>query len=136
MKQRFNIENEKIETGFSAPENYFNKLEVNIQNKISQKPQASWISRHKYVLSGITASVIGVSIWLFQPNTTTIITTQENPDYALYINENIEDFDDELIYESYAEASNTTSARAAEDEVYSSYLIEDDIDENTLIDEL
>ncbi len=136
MKQKFNIENDKIKSGFSAPNNYFTELEVNIQQRISQK-KASFFNRYKYVLSGVATCVIGVSIWFIQATeNNTIIAPQPTPNYALYINDNIEDFDEELIYESYAEASNTTSARAAEDEVYSSYLIDNDIDENTLMDEL
>ncbi|MFM7023801.1 MAG: hypothetical protein ACKOXB_12595 [Flavobacteriales bacterium] len=139
MNQKFNIDNGKIKPGFSVPENYFNELEVNIQNKIS-RPQKPWISRYKYVVSGAATAIIGVTVWWLQPNPVAPVAVKVAPvqstDYALYINENIEEFDDDLLYESYAEASTPTSARAAEDEAYSSYLIDEDIDENTLIDEL
>ncbi|MCX6181308.1 MAG: hypothetical protein NT150_05240 [Bacteroidetes bacterium] len=137
MNQKFNIENDKIDSGFSAPNNYFNELEVAIQNRISQPQKVSFFNRYKYALSGVATCIIGLSLWLLQPQkSSTTIAPQQTLDYAMYINDNIEEFDEELIYESYAEASNTTSARAAEDEVYSSYLIDNDIDENTLMDEL
>jgi hypothetical protein len=134
MNQKFNIENEKRDAGFSVPDNFFNELEVNIQNRISSAPKKSWIIRYKYILSGAAASIIAASLWLLQPNNTSPADpTPEKIDYTLYINDNIEEFDDDLIYESYAEASNP---KALEEDVYKAYLIDEEMDDNALTDEL
>ena len=130
MNTRIDIEKEKRAPGFTTPENYFNELEVNIQKRIAA-PQPSAGGRYRYVLAGLTAAVfLAVGLWL-RPSQQPEVVRKSKVDYDQYDSENIDDFDDDVIYEAYVE----TSPAIASEENYDAYLI-DNIDENTLLDEL
>ncbi len=140
MSKKINIEENKINHGFSVPENYFNELEVNVQSKIQEKNKGSFFARFKYPLFAFSSSAMALTIWFFTKSTpveNTVAPAQTGIDYVSYVNENIEEFDDELIYESIGASAELVSKTAsAKDEAVEEYLLDEGVDEEWIIDEL
>ncbi len=120
--------------GFSTPPSYFNDLETRVQQRISVSTK-HWILRYKYALSAAATCAIVLSVWLLQAETTLAIPQMQQVDYTAYVNDNIEDFNDDEVTDACI-ANNSVASNDSEYEAYSNYLLDDNIDENTLIDEL
>ena len=146
-----NLENEapflsKItkENHFSAPENYFEVLPEIINNKILDNNKLRFnIDKLSWRLLMPFTAVIIIFIAIINLNTTTENDTLSYDQLSEYIiaEEDI-DFDEYLVYEAYAELLETEgnedleSNEDSEEQAYINYLIENDIDINSIIEEL
>ncbi|NQX97676.1 MAG: hypothetical protein HRT73_07320, partial [Flavobacteriales bacterium] len=63
-----------------------------------------------------------------------ILTNDQLSEYI--INEDDIEFDDYMVYEVYAEMTGTEKETSSENQEYINYLIENDIDINSIIEEL
>jgi hypothetical protein len=129
-----NTEHNMNNGGFSTPPSYFNDLETQVQQRISASTK-HWMLRYKYALSAVAACTIVLSVWLLQAETTLAIPQIQQVDYAAYVNDNIEDFNDDEVADACL-ANNSVASNDNEYEAYSNYLLDENVDENTLIDEL
>ncbi|MEJ6736502.1 MAG: hypothetical protein QNK84_05655 [Flavobacteriales bacterium] len=146
-----NLENEapflsKItkENHFSVPENYFEVLPEVINNKILDNNKLRFnIDKLSWRLLMPFTAVIIIFIAIINLNTTTENDTLSYDQLSEYIiaEEDI-DFDEYLVYEAYAELLETEgnedlkSNEDSEEQAYINYLIENDIDINSIIEEL
>ena len=146
-----NLENEapflsKItkENHFSAPENYFEVLPEIINNKVLDNNKLRFnIDKLSWRLLMPFTAVIIIFIAIINLNTTTENDTLSYDQLSEYIiaEEDI-DFDEYLVYEAYAELLETEgnedleSNEDSEEQAYINYLIENDIDINSIIEEL
>ncbi|MDG1477887.1 MAG: hypothetical protein P8Q14_12125 [Vicingaceae bacterium] len=140
-----NLENEapslsklKKENHFSTPENYFKVLPEVINNKILENKsiQLNFDKLSWRVLTPLTAVII-IFTAITNLNTTKeedILTYDQFSEYII-LQEDIE-IEDELVYEAYAEILESEGNLETEDEAYINYLIENDIDINSIIEEL
>ncbi len=140
-----NLENEapflskmKKENHFKAPENYFEALPEIIQNKNLNNnslpfsfDKLSW-----KILIPITAVIIIFTVItnLNSVNENDILTYDQFSEYIIE-QEDIE-IETELVYEAYAEILETEQISVTEEEEYINYLLENDIDINSIIEEL
>lgn len=142
MSQKIDIEELKRENGFNVPSNYFDSLEVNIQERIKAKKNESFLYRFRYPSIAFAISFIAYSLWLMNAKDQTQVTITAQPvDYVSYVNENIEEFDDDLVYETYTPAaSKEISIPELNDfkntEALDEYLLDEGVDEEVLLDEL
>jgi hypothetical protein len=142
MSQKINIEELKRENGFKVPANYFDSFENTIQERIHAKEDKSILFRFRYPSIAFAASFIAFSIWLTSKND--IVPTAVAPasiDYVSYVNENIDEFDDEIIYETYTptasiEVSEIEQKKIEKTEALDEYLLDEGVDEQMLMDEL
>lgn len=142
MSQKINIEELKRENGFKVPANYFDSFENTIQERIHAKEDKSILFRFRYPSIAFAASFIAFSLWLVNKND--IVPTTVAPaaiDYVSYVNENIDEFDDELIYDTYTPVANVTVSAAEinkieNTEALDEYLLDEGVDEEVLLDEL
>ena len=146
-----NLENEapflsKItkENHFSAPENYFEVLPEIINNNVLDNNKLRFnIDKLSWRLLMPFTAVIIIFIAIINLNTTTENDTLSYDQLSEYIiaEEDI-DFDEYLVYEAYAELLETEgnedleSNEDSEEQAYINYLIENDIDINSIIEEL
>ena len=140
-----NLENEapflskmKKENHFIAPEKYFEALPEVITNKnLNNKSlQFNFDKLSWRVLIPITAVIIIFTVItnLNLVNENDILTYDQFSDYIIS-QEDIE-IEDYLVYEAYAEIIETEVDTESENEEYINYLIENDIDINSIIEEL
>ena len=142
MSQKINIEELKRENGFNVPPNYFDSLENTIQERIHVKEHKSLLFRFRYPSIAFAASFIAFSIWLTSKNDA--VPTSVAPaaiDYVSYVNENIDEFEDEIVYETYTptasiEVSEVEQKKIEKTEALDEYLLDEGVDEEVLLDEL
>lgn len=123
---------------FSTPNNYFESLPEIVGVKIlnNKTIEFSFDKLSWRILIPFTAAVIIFTV-ITNLNTVNENETLTYDQFSEYIisQEDIE-FEDELIYEAYAEILETEQDIETEDEEYINYLIENDIDINSIIEEL
>lgn len=142
MSQKINIEELKKENGYRVPPNYFDSLENTIQERIHTKEHKSFLFRFRYPSIAFTFSVIAFSVWLMsKKEVAPLITAPTSIDYVSYVNENIDEFEDELIYDTYTPVANLTVSAAEinkieNTEALDEYLLDEGVDEEVLLDEL
>lgn len=140
-----NLENEapflskmKKENHFIAPENYFKSLPEVISNKnLNNKSLPFNFDKLSWrILIPITAVIIIFTVItnLNSVNENDILTYDQFSEYIIS-QEDIE-IEDYLVYEAYAEILESEENLKTEDEEYINYLIENDIDINSIIEEL
>jgi len=140
-----NLENEapflskmKKENHFNAPKNYFEALPKITSNKnLNNKTiKFSFDKLSWRILIPITAAIIIFTVItnLNSVNENNTLTYDQFSEYIIS-QEDIE-FEDYLVYEAYAEILETEQDSETEDEEYINYLIENDIDINSIIEEL
>jgi len=138
------LSNISKENHFSAPNNYFKSLPEVINNKILDNKSLTFnIDRLSWRLLMPFTAIIIIFIAITNLNSTTENNTLTPDQLSEYIiTENDFEFEDEMVYEAYAEVLNQESERSedsafdAEKEEYINYLIENDIDINSIIEEL
>jgi len=142
MSQKINIEELKKENGFNVPPNYFDSFENTIQERIHAKEEKSILFRFRYPSIAFAASFIAFSVWLVNKNDAVPKSvTPAAIDYVSYVNENIDEFEDELIYDTYTPVANVTVSAAEikkieNTEALDEYLLDEGVDEEVLLDEL
>jgi hypothetical protein len=129
----------KKKNHFSVPENYFEVLPKMISGKnLNNNYLNIFFDKLSYkVLMPFTAVVILFFI-AFNFNTTNISTELTSDQLSeLIIEDDYFEMDDYLVYEAYAEILEEEKKRTASDEdEYINYLIENNIDINSIIEEL
>jgi hypothetical protein len=129
----------KKENHFSVPENYFEVLpEIISSKKLNNNYLNVFFDKLSYkVLMPVTAVVILFFI-AFSFNTTNISTELTSDQLSeLIIEDDYFEMDDYLVYEAYAEILEEEKKRTPSDEdEYINYLIEHNIDINSIIEEL
>jgi hypothetical protein len=128
----------KKENHFKAPENYFEVLPEVISNKrLNNKSiQLSFDKLSWRILIPFTA-VVAIFTIITNLNTVdenNILTYDQLSEYII-TEEDIE-FDDYLVYEAYAETIETEEEFDTVTDEYIDYLIENDIDISSIIEEL
>lgn len=128
----------KKENHFKAPNNYFESLPEVISNKNlnSKEVQFSFDKLSWRILIPITAVIIIFTVVtnLNSVNENDTLTYDQFSEYII-AQEDIE-FEDYLIYEAYAEILEAEPEQESENEEYINYLMENDIDINSIIEEL
>lgn len=126
------------ENHFSAPENYFEVLPEVINNKILDNnklrfniDKLSW----RFLMPFTAVAIIFIA--LINLNTTTENDTLSYDQFSEYIiTENDFEFEDEMVYEAYAETIEPDEYSDSETDEYINYLMENDIDIHSIIEEL
>jgi len=131
------LSNISKENHFSAPNNYFESLPEVINNKIlGNKPLTFNIDRLSWQLLMPVTTVVIILITITNWNTNTEnepLTSYQLSEYI--ITENGFEFEDEMVYEAYADLLETEIKEDSEEQEYINYLIENDIDINSIIEE-
>ncbi len=129
----------KKENHFSTPNNYFEVLpEVIASKNLNNKSLRFSFDKLSYRILVPVASLIVLFFIVFNfnnNNTETELTSEQLSD--LIIEENYLDIDDYLVYETYAEIiEEEEDETLSETDDYIDYLIDNDIDINSIIEEL
>lgn len=128
----------KKENHFSAPKNYFEALPEVISNKnLNNNSLPFSLDKLSWrILMPFTAVVIIFTVVTNWNNVEekSILTSEQLAEYI--ITEDNFDFDDELIYEAYAETLEMEETDDSDNQEYINYLMENDIDINSIIEEL
>ena len=135
MKNKYNIEDLKKENQFTVSSNYFDELPQQINYR--RRKNNTLFSEKLYYKILAPAFVVVLffgSYFMYQNNHKTIKTSNQFSE--VIINDELVEFDEELIYEVYAETANTPNTNATQDEEIIDYLINDNININQITDEL
>lgn len=132
MENKYNIEDLKKENQFAVPSNYFDELPQQINNRRRRKNNTLFSEKlyYKILAPAFVVVLFFGSYFMYQNNHKTIKTSNQFSE--VIINDELVEFDEELIYEVYAETENTTT----QDEEIIDYLINDNININQITDEL
>jgi hypothetical protein len=128
----------KKENNFSTPEKYFKVLpQVIMDKKLNNNIIKFTFDKLSYkFLTPITAVVVLVFV-VFNFNSNSISTDLTSDQISqLIIEENYIEIEDYLVYEAYSETLEEGNKTTSENEEYINYLIENDIDINSIIEEL
>lgn len=123
---------------FSAPKNYFEELPEIVNNKHlnTKSLQFNFDKLSWSILAPFTVIAIIFTI-VMNWNTIDKESALTNDQLSEYIiNEDHVDFDDETVYEAYVEFIETEQNEESDTEEYITYLMENDIDINSIIEEL
>lgn len=130
------LSNIKKENNFTTPSNYFDELPELLNNK---RVNSSSLNLNKllYRILIPSATFIIIAVLILNWNNTTEITQISDDQLSDYIiNVESEYLDEEIIYESYMESIALESNLEETEENYINYLIDNDVDINTIIEEL
>ena len=130
------LSNIKKENNFTTPSNYFDELPELLNNK---RVNSSSLNLNKLLYRILIPSVtfIIIAVLILNWNNTTEITQISDDQLSDYIiNVESEYLDEEIIYESYMESIALESNLEETEENYINYLIDNDVDINTIIEEL
>jgi hypothetical protein len=126
------------ENHFSVPENYFEVLPEVISDKnLNMNFLQTLIDRLSWRVLVPVSSLIVLFLFFFnfnQNNTKFELSSEQLSE--LIIEEDYLDIDDYLIYDAYAEILEDENEESSDTEEYINYLIENNIDINTIIEEL
>jgi hypothetical protein len=126
------------ENNFSVPKNYFEALPQLIgDKKLNNKVIITIFDNLSYRVLAPTLGVLLIimAIYTLQPNSTDLELTNEQLS-EIIINEELIEFDEDLVYEVYAETENDTPIEQTTNEEIIDYLINDNISTHLIIDEL
>ncbi|MCB0402296.1 MAG: hypothetical protein KDD41_09455 [Flavobacteriales bacterium] len=132
-------------TPFSVPDHYFESLPEVINDKILKKKSLKFgFDKMSYRILGPSAALIALFFVVFHfYNTPSGNTVQPEEFSDALLNEVSVELDDYMIYDVYAEiieetesSTEQTSGNETENDEYIDYLLENDIDINTIIEEL
>ena len=121
---------------FITPENYFEKLPLNIADKIAAPAPRLFAVPRLALLAGMLASVLVAGMWYFSRNNT---KSQGNQVVLSYDDLPVSAIEDELVLDAFADV---TTSSEDEDEgsdetaSYHDYLIENNTDISLIINEL
>ena len=147
MSSKPNIEDINKENHFKVPTHYFEALEIEIQRKIGEvnvvKQQRSLVYRFRYPAAAFSATCLALCIWIFTKNETVPVSTNTQPalDYAMYVDEHIDEFEDEIIFETYTpaafeEVSEEEKIIKDKSAAVDEYLLDEGVDEDWIIEEM
>ena len=129
----------KKENHFSTPKNYFKSLpEMISDKKLNNNTLNSFFDKLSYrFLVPITAVVVLFFV-VFNFNSSTSSTELTNDQLSeLLIEDDYFEMDDYLVYEAYAELlEEEEKETTSDDDEYINYLLENNIDINSIIEEL
>jgi len=143
MSKKIDIEELKKENNFKIPAHYFESLEVEIQHKIEKKTQKNFLYRFRYPAIAFSATCLAMCIWILNKNEIAPVNnnSSQSIDYVQYVDEHIDEFDEELVFETYtpvafervseSEKINNEKSTAVEE-----YLLDEGVDEDWIIEEL
>lgn len=130
------LSNIKKENNFTTPSNYFDELPELLNNK---RVNSTGFDINKFLFKYLipTASYIIIAALIFNWNNSNDTTQFSDEQLSEYIiNEESEYIDEEIIYEAYIENVLTENSLLDNEENYINYLIDNDVDINTIIEEL
>lgn len=130
------LSNIKKENNFTTPSNYFDELPELLNNK---RVNSSSLNLNKllYRILIPSATFIIITVLILNWNNSTEITQISDDQLSEYIiNEEYESFDEQIIYDIYMESIALESNLEEVEENYINYLIDNDVDINTIIEEL
>lgn len=130
-----NMEKKQV---FSTPKDYFEVLPEVINNKkLENKSLNNYFDKLSYRIIGpvLAFSILLGIVFTWQNNTSEkALTNEQLSEYLL--DEGYLEIEDYLVYESYYEAEIEETSLEESDDEYIDYLINNDIDINTIIEEL
>jgi len=149
MENKNNIENNELnkhsilnkikkENHFTTPNNYFEVLPQIINDKkLNNNNIKNIFDKLSYRVLAPTFGILILitTIYTLQPNNTDLELTSEQLS-EIIIDEELIDFDENLVYEVYAEMENTNPDEQNDDEEIIDYLINDNFSINLIIEEL
>lgn len=128
----------KKENHFTTPNNYFEVLPQVINNKkLNNNTIKNYFDRLSYRVLAPTFGVLLLitTIFILQPSNSNLELTSEQLS-EIIIDEELIEFDENLVYEVYAEMENNTLDEQNTNEEIIDYLINDNISINLIIEEL
>ncbi|MCB9174316.1 MAG: hypothetical protein H6589_06885 [Flavobacteriales bacterium] len=136
MQNKNNIEQLKKENQFTVPANYFEDLPQQIHARKNQTKSNTIFSTnwyYKILAPTMVVVTLFASYYLYQNNSNTELTPQEISE--IIIDQELIQFDEEMIYEVYAETAAQTQTETQDEEIID-YLINDNISINLILEEL
>ena len=149
MENKNNIENNELnkhsflseikkENHFTTPNDYFEVLPQVINNKkLNNNKIKNIFDKLSYRVLAPTFGILILitTFYILQPNNASLELTNEELS-EIIINEELIEFDENLVYEVYAEMENITPNEQNDNEEIIDYLIDDNISINLIIEEL
>lgn len=127
---------------FSVPENYFEKLSSSVQDKISAPKKSPWLETFfsgalfpKLSIATCVVVLLAGSIYYFnkqQDSSDFAQTTNSSSEY--YASDLLSELDESALTDLYAQS--ITAENRSDNAEIENYLIENNIDDNSLINEL
>lgn len=137
LKETYFLSNIKKENNFKTPKNYFKVLPEIMSNKsLNNNRLILFFDKLSYrVLIPITSLIIILFVVFYFSNNNTSVKLTHQQLSELIINEDYITIDDDLVYDAYAKLLKEDKNKASSiDEAYINYLIDHDIDINSIIE--